>query len=99
MYAPCRRARNGASRPEGGWRVGVVLMGRVRCALITDATAVSRSLFDILLSATSKDLKPHRDAVRDVVSRLRQSAVCMETFGARPDRPLVIDYGHAFGIE
>ena len=42
----------------------------------------------VFLSSTSIDLTPHRAKVRDIVDRLSQVSVCMETFGARPTSPL-----------
>lgn len=49
---------------------------------------MSRSVFEVFLSSTSKDLAPHRAKVRDMVERLGGATICMETFGAQPTRPL-----------
>lgn len=43
---------------------------------------------DIFLSSTSKDLGDCRAKVRDIIDRMRQVSVAMETFGAQPDTPL-----------
>ena len=64
----------------------------------------------VFLSSTSVDLKPHRTKVREIVERLGQASVCMETFGAQPTGPLetckqevqradalVVIVGHRYG--
>lgn len=69
-----------------------------------------RQVFDVFLSSTAGDLAPFRAKVREMVERLEQSSICMETFGARPDRPLeacrqkvesadalVVIVGHRYG--
>ena len=47
-----------------------------------------RHVLDIFLSSTSEDLRVYRQTVSDVLSRLGQFAVRMETFGAKPNKPL-----------
>jgi hypothetical protein len=47
-----------------------------------------RSVFDIFLSSTSVDLKPAREKVSEMVGRMRQTTIKMETFGAQPNKPL-----------
>ena len=47
-----------------------------------------RAVFDIFLSSTSKDLKPYRDKVAEMVERMRQTTIRMERFGAKPSKPL-----------
>lgn len=54
------------------------------------STIVSRTVLDIFLSSTSTDLEPYRAKVREEVERLGQASVCIETFGARPARPLTV---------
>jgi Domain of unknown function (DUF4062) len=46
-----------------------------------------REVFDIFLSSTSVDLEPYRAKVNNMIARLRQTTVRMETFGARPKKP------------
>lgn len=71
---------------------------------------MSRSVFEVFLSSTSKDLAPHRAKVRDMVERLGEASICMETFGAQPTPPLetcrqavqradalVVIVGHRYG--
>ena len=47
-----------------------------------------RTVMDIFLSSTSKDLAPCRDRVREMIDRMALVSVAMETFGARPTKPL-----------
>jgi subtilase family protein/uncharacterized protein DUF4062 len=51
-------------------------------------SAMPRSVFSLFLSSTSQDLGPYRDKVREMIARMRQTAIAMETFGARPTKPL-----------
>jgi hypothetical protein len=51
---------------------------------------MARQVFDIFLSSTSKDLVAHRAKVAEMVDRLRQTSIRMETFGAKPSRPLKV---------
>jgi hypothetical protein len=37
-------------------------------------SVMSRSVFDVFLSSTSRDLAPHRAGVSDMVARLRRSS-------------------------
>ena len=48
-----------------------------------------RTVMDIFLSSTSKDLGPCRDRVREMIDRMALVSIAMETFGARPTKPLV----------
>jgi hypothetical protein len=45
-------------------------------------------VLDIFLSSTSEDMGDYRRTVADVLSRLGQFVVRMETFGAKPTKPL-----------
>jgi hypothetical protein len=47
-----------------------------------------REVFDIFLSSTSKDLQACRAKVTEMIDRMRQTTVRMETFGAKPAKPL-----------
>ena len=47
---------------------------------------IQRAL-EIVLSSTSKDLKKYRDKVGEVIARMRQVAIRMETGGAKPRPP------------
>ena len=47
-----------------------------------------RQILDIFLSSTSEDLREYRRTVGDVLGRLGQFAVRMESFGAKPTKPL-----------
>jgi hypothetical protein len=47
-----------------------------------------RSTFDIFLSSTSADLRTYRAKVTEMIGRMRQMVIRMESFGARPTRPL-----------
>src|SRR5262245_52107729 len=47
-----------------------------------------RMVFNIFLSSTFNDLERHRAKVSDMIRRLDQTAVSMETFGARPSAPI-----------
>src|SRR4051794_8063577 len=47
-----------------------------------------RTVFSLFVSSTSKDLAPCRDKVREMIARMRQTSIAMETFGAKPIRPL-----------
>lgn len=71
---------------------------------------MARSVFEIFLSSTSKDLQAHRDKVREMIDRMRQTTIRMETFGAKPDKPfdtcrkevqecdaLIVIVGHRYG--
>jgi hypothetical protein len=49
---------------------------------------MARQVLDVFLSSTSKDMREHRSTVTDVLSRMGQFVVRMETFGARPNKPL-----------
>ena len=49
---------------------------------------MARHVLDIFLSSTSEDLKDYRRIVGDTLARLGQFAVRMETFGAKPNKPL-----------
>ncbi|WP_448639716.1 DUF4062 domain-containing protein [Geodermatophilus sp. URMC 63] len=49
---------------------------------------MARRVLDIFLSSTSVNLREHRSTVTDVLSQMGQFAVWMETFGARPNKPL-----------
>ena len=46
------------------------------------------TVFRILLSSTFSDLEHHRARVREMIDRLQQASVAMETFGAQPSSPL-----------
>jgi len=48
-----------------------------------------RSVFDIFLSSTSEDFRDCREKVREMIERMRQTTIRMETFGAKPATPLV----------
>jgi hypothetical protein len=69
-----------------------------------------RSVMDIFLSSTSKDLAAYRAKVREMIDRMRQVSVAMETFGANPRLPfdtcrqmvqksdaLIVVVGHRYG--
>jgi hypothetical protein len=69
-----------------------------------------RHVLDIFLSSTSEDLQEYRATVTDVLSRLGQFVVRMETFGAKPNKPwrtcrnevgradaLIVLVGHRYG--
>ena len=69
-----------------------------------------RNTFEIFLSSTSQDLQDCRDAVRSMIGRMRETTIAMETFGARPNKPLetcrqevaasdamVVIVGHRYG--
>src|SRR4051812_733796 len=71
---------------------------------------MARAALGIFLSSTSRDLEPHRAKVREMVVRLKQATICMETFGARATKPLqtcreevqhadalVVIVGHRYG--
>jgi hypothetical protein len=47
-----------------------------------------KTVFNIFLSSTFTDLERHRATVREIIRRLDQADVCMETFGAPPRHPL-----------
>jgi hypothetical protein len=47
-----------------------------------------REVFDIFLSSTSADLKEYRGKVTEMIGRMRQTTIRMETFGAQPSKPL-----------
>ena len=47
-----------------------------------------RLVFSLFLSSTSRDLGPCRDKVKEMIARMRETTVAMETFGARPTKPL-----------
>ena len=47
-----------------------------------------RTVLDIFLSSTSKDLGPCRDKVREMIDRMSLVSIAMESFGARPTKPL-----------
>lgn len=47
-----------------------------------------RAVFDIFLSSTSADLQPYRAKVSEMIERMRQTTIRMETFGAKPTKPL-----------
>ena len=49
---------------------------------------MARHVLDIFLSSTSEDLKDYRRTVADTLGRLGQFAVRMESFGAKPNKPL-----------
>ncbi|AMY09081.1 Thermophilic serine proteinase precursor [Luteitalea pratensis] len=49
---------------------------------------MARHVLDIFLSSTSEDLKDYRRTVADTLGRLGQFVVRMETFGAKPNKPL-----------
>lgn len=69
-----------------------------------------REVFDIFLSSTSADLQAYRSKVREMIERMRQTSIRMETFGAKPTQPLatcrdevqrcdalVVIVGHRYG--
>lgn len=69
-----------------------------------------RTVLDIFLSSTSKDLGPCRDKVREMIDRMSLVSITMESFGARPTRPfaacredveqadaLIVLVGHRYG--
>jgi hypothetical protein len=69
-----------------------------------------RTVMDIFLSSTSKDLVAYRAKVREMVDRMRQVSIAMETFGADPRLPfekcrqmvqksdaLIVVVGHRYG--
>jgi len=47
-----------------------------------------RKIFDIFLSSTSADLQDCRTKVSEMIARMRQTTIRMETFGAKPTKPL-----------
>jgi hypothetical protein len=47
-----------------------------------------RVVSDIFLSSTSADLQACRAKVTEMIDRMRQTTIRMETFGARPTKPL-----------
>jgi Subtilase family/Domain of unknown function (DUF4062) len=47
-----------------------------------------RAVFDIFLSSTSADLQAYRAKVSEMIARMRQTTIRMETFGAKPMKPL-----------
>jgi hypothetical protein len=47
-----------------------------------------RTVFSLFLSSTSEDLAPCRAKVREMIERMRQTTIAMETFGAKPKKPL-----------
>jgi hypothetical protein len=49
---------------------------------------MARHVLDIFLSSTSEDLRDYRSTVTDALGRLGQFVVRMETFGAKPNKPL-----------
>ena len=51
-------------------------------------STLARAVFDIFLSSTSVDLQDYRAKVSEMVARMRQSAIRMETFDALPTKPL-----------
>ena len=55
---------------------------------VTASIAMPRAIFDIFLSSTSTDLEACRTKVREMIARMRQTTIRMETFGARPAKPL-----------
>jgi hypothetical protein len=72
--------------------------------------AMPREIFDIFLSSTSADLHACRAKVREMIDRLRQTSIRMETFGAKPTQPfatcrdevqkcdaLIVIVGHRYG--
>src|SRR5712664_133601 len=69
-----------------------------------------RSVFSLFLSSTSQDLGPCRTKVKEMIARMRETTVAMETFGARPNKPfdtcrkevqkcdaLIVVVGHRYG--
>lgn len=46
-----------------------------------------RTTFDIFLSSTSADLQEYRTKVTEMIDRIRQTTIRMETFGAKPTKP------------
>ncbi|MEZ5291792.1 MAG: S8 family serine peptidase [Vicinamibacterales bacterium] len=49
---------------------------------------MGRYVLDLFLSSTSEDLRVHRDTVAEALGRMLQSTVRMESFGAKPSKPL-----------
>ena len=49
---------------------------------------MAKYVLDIFLSSTSEDLREYRDTVTEVLGRLGQFTVRMESFGAKPTKPL-----------
>jgi subtilase family protein/uncharacterized protein DUF4062 len=47
-----------------------------------------RSVSSFFISSTSQDLAPYRAKVREMIERMRETTIAMETFGARPNKPL-----------
>ena len=47
-----------------------------------------RTVSDIFLSSTSKDLQVYRNKVSDMIGRMGQTTIRMESFGAQPNKPL-----------
>src|ERR1700730_16312586 len=47
-----------------------------------------REIFDIFLSSTSADLQICRAKVTEMIARMRQTTIRMETFGATPAKQL-----------
>lgn len=71
---------------------------------------MARYVLDIFLSSTSEDLREYRDTVTEVLGRLGQFTVRMESFGAKPNKPfaacreevagcdaLIVLVGHRYG--
>jgi hypothetical protein len=54
----------------------------------TASIVMPREIFDIFLSSTSADLQACRAKVSEMIARLRQTSIRMETFGAKPTKPL-----------
>jgi hypothetical protein len=55
---------------------------------VTASIAMPRAIFDIFLSSTSADLLACRTKVSEMIARMRQTTIRMETFGAKPAKPL-----------
>lgn len=51
-------------------------------------SAMPRAVSDIFLSSTSADLQACRAKVSEMIARMRQTVIRMETFGAKPNKPL-----------
>jgi hypothetical protein len=49
---------------------------------------MARYVLDIFLSSTSADLREYRDTVAEALGRMGQFTVRMESFGAKPTKPL-----------
>src|SRR3712207_5860847 len=50
---------------------------------------MGKSRFEIFLSSTSDDLRPHREKVIGMIALMDQATISMESFGARPKEPLL----------